>query len=431
MPEKARILLISHGHPDFSPGGGEIAAWTLFQGYKNRPEVEKAIFLARLGGECAGAIMRHGENEYLWDQGLRDGFFMEGGNQARAFREFAEFLSAMRPNIAHLHHAAHMGYEILEIIKRVLPEAKIYFTLHEYIPICHNDGQMLKKNGGLCFKSGLAACRKCFPEFEEGDFWQRKRRFQHFFSLVDAFFAPSEFLRQRYIQWGLPPEKIVFQENGLRSLPPCPPRKLGPGGKRGRFGIFGQITPYKGHELVLKALSLLPPAERANVSLEVHGAGFGRVAEKLEKKLRRQYGKLAEEGIVRWLGAYDPSLLAARMEGLDWVLLPSIWWENSPVVIQEAFACGRPVLASRLGGMAEKIRHGADGLLISPCNPQAWADAMLECSGDNALWERLRAGIRPPKGAEEAAAEHLSKMDALFESRKEEKGAEACGNNAR
>jgi glycosyltransferase involved in cell wall biosynthesis len=95
------------------------------------------------------------------------------------------------------------------------------------------------------------------------------------------------------------------------------------------------------------------------------------------------------------------------MAGVDWVTMPSIWWENSPLVIQEAFLCGRPLLVSDIGGMAEKVRHGVDGLHVPAANPRAWADALLRAAEDEPLWDRLRAGIQRPLSHDECAARHL------------------------
>lgn len=407
VKRKKRILVIAHGHPDFSRGGGEIAAYSLFSGYMGNELVEDAFFLARIDGEGNGSIKKYAGNEYLWDRKALGGIFMEGANSTISLRNLAAFLRSTKSDVVHLHHAVHMGYEILEIIRRELPEAIICFTLHEYIPICHNDGQMVKTDGALCFKPGLSACQKCFPDFGEEDFWQRKRRFMHYFSHVDVFFAPSNFLRGRYVEWGIPPEKIFTLENGLRDLPSCPPRKINHSEKRNRFGFFGQITEFKGLELLFRALNLLSANEREKIILEIHGSGCGEKAEKHTRKLMEEYENLAAARVARWIGPYDPTQISGRMNGVDWVVVPSIWWENSPVVIQEAFACGRPVLAANLGGMAEKVRNDVDGLLVSPRNPQAWAEAMLECAEDKALWERLRGGIQKPAGPDVVAAKSM------------------------
>ena len=71
---------------------------------------------------------------------------------------------------------------------------------------------------------------------------------------------------------------------------------------------------------------------------------------------------LIAEGCLRWVGPYELTELAQRMRKVDWVVVPSIWWENSPMVIQEAFVYGKPVICAGIGGMAEKVRDGVDAL---------------------------------------------------------------------
>ena len=84
------------------------------------------------------------------------------------------------------------------------------------------------------------------------------------------------------------------------------------------------------------------------------------------------------------------------MGACDWVVVPSIWWENSPLVIQEAFARGRPVICSDVGGMAEKVADGVDGLHFERGNPASLADTIERAITTPGLWDRLRAGITPP-----------------------------------
>lgn len=412
MSSRPRILVLAHGHPDFSLGGGEIAAYSLFQQYARHPGVEEAFFLARIdrGRTATGGISLHADHEYLWEQQLGNDFFMEGKNLYATLTTFASFIRAVRPDIVHLHHAVHLGYEIIEVLKRCNPRIRLYFTLHEYIPICHNQGQMIKTDGRLCHVSDLDACVRCFPQKSAAAFWQRKRRFQHYFSLIDGFIAPSEFLRQRYIAWGIAPERIRTLENGLRPLPALPPRPMKDSRGRCRFAYFGQITPFKGLPLLLQAISFLPGKLQKRLVLEVHGANLEKQPEDFRTEFETRAAPLEEQGVLRVIGPYEPDRIAERMAGVDWVVVPSIWWENSPVTIQEAFAFGRPVLASNLGGMAEKVRHGVDGLLVAPGNPQAWADALAETCGNNQLWDQLHGGIRKPFSVEESAAAHLQLM---------------------
>ena len=80
----------------------------------------------------------------------------------------------------------------------------------------------------------------------------------------------------------------------------------------------------------------------------------------------------------------------------DWVVVPSIWWENSPLVIQEAFLHGRPVICSDIGGMAEKVRDGVDGLHFRAGDPVSLARTIERATTNPRLWRSLRDGIRDP-----------------------------------
>jgi glycosyltransferase involved in cell wall biosynthesis len=93
------------------------------------------------------------------------------------------------------------------------------------------------------------------------------------------------------------------------------------------------------------------------------------------------------------------------MSTVDWVVVPSIWWENSPLVIQEAFVARRPVICSAIGGMAEKVRHEIDGLHFRPGDPVDLADTMMRA--EKGIHERLSLGIGPVHSMRASAREHL------------------------
>lgn len=412
--KKQRILVMAHAHPDFSLGGGEIAAYNLFKAYQGHDNVEEAWFLARADRRrgLTGSISLRRANEYLWEQAVFDWVRMKAAHQDSLTTWFADLIRALKPTVVHTHHYAHLGLEYLRVIKQVDPTIKIMMTLHEYMAICSNNGQMIKTGGvKLCSRESYDECSFCFPDKTPEDFWLRKHFFQSHFAFVDQFISPSQFLRQRYIQWGLKPERITVIENGQSEEPPLPPRPLAEGETRNRFGFFGQITPYKGLDVVLAALNQMPEAKHKTISLEVHGANLEYQPADYQKKVKDLLDPLIEQGVVHWVGPYQPHEFRARMANIDWMVVPSIWWENSPMVIQEALVSGRPVVCSDIGGMAEKVHHGIDGVHVPVGNVFEWARVLGTLSEMVGQWEILRNAIKKPLSYGESAEAHLSMLN--------------------
>lgn len=417
MKRKHRILVMAHAHPDFSLGGGEIAAYNLFKAYREQPEVEDAWFLGRAdrGRGPTGAISLRRANEYLWEQAVHDWHLMKAVRLDTVLTWFSDLVRALRPTVVHTHHYAHLGLEYLRVIKQVDPTIRIVMTLHEYMAICRNNGQMIKTGSfKLCSRESYDDCRQCFPDKTAEDFWLRKHFFQRHFELVDQFVSPSEFLRQRYIAWGIAPERIVVIENGQSDEPPLPPRPLVEGETRNRFGFFGQINPYKGLDVVLQALHDMPKAQRKKIVLEVHGANLEYQPAEYRQKVEALREPLIKQGVVQWVGPYQPHELRSRMAGVDWVVVPSIWWENSPMVIQEAFVCGRPLLVSDIGGMKEKVRDGIDGIHVPVGNVLRWKDALLRATSPQ-VHEALCSNIVPPLSYRRCAELHMNLINSLYE----------------
>lgn len=408
-----RILVMAHAHPDFSLGGGEIAAYNLFKAYREDTAVQEAWFLARAdrGRGATGQISLRRPNEYLWEQAVHDWHRMKALHQESVVTWFADLIRALKPTAVHTHHYAHLGLEYLRVIKQVDPAIKIVMTLHEYMAICRNQGQMIKTGSfRLCSRSSPDDCSRCFPDTTPEDFWLRKHYFMSHFDLVDEFVSPSAFLKQRYVDWGLNADKITVIENGQADEEPLPPRPLAAGETRSRFGFFGQITPYKGLDVVLEALALLKKEDSDRIVLEVHGANLELQPEEYRNKVERLRAPLMECGVVQWVGPYQPHELRSRMAGVDWVVVPSIWWENSPMVIQEAFVCGRPLVASDIGGMKEKVRDGCDGVHASVGNALQWKAALMSAATSTQNYEALVAGIARPECHRITARRHCDLM---------------------
>ena len=348
-----KIVFISHGHPDLSKGGAEMASWNLYNLYKEHGY--DCLYIARTDTTShGGSVFSSRGDEILLHTGMTNWFICSTNQLKPLFNDLGELLQQIAPDIIHIHHYAHIGIELFPAVRRAVPSAKIVFTLHEFMAICMHNGQMVKKDTlKLCNKAVPSDCHQCFPNHSPGDFFLRKSYLMDQLSYVDAFISPSKFLAQRYVDWGLPEDQIHVLENVLPKLEKKPPRALENGAKRTKLAYFGQINPYKGLDILLKAIPLLPKDIREKIHLDVNGANLDIQTTDFKEKINALLDDVAD--CVDLRGSYEPEQLPNRMAECDWVVIPSIWWENSPVVIQEAINIGRPLLGSNIGGMKEKI----------------------------------------------------------------------------
>lgn len=361
-----RVLVVSHSHPELTKGGAEIAAYNQYLAHAEAaPDTTWFLGCAReANGQHLGAVFSQpfGPNEYVYAAGAFDWFNFS--NMDPAFPEaFRALLAELQPDEVHFHHYINVGVEALLHVKETLPHCHLTMTLHEYLAICHHYGQMVTKPAlHLCHASAPAKCAKCFPERPPEDFFLRKRYIERFFDLVDQFISPSQFLAQRYEAWGVAPERMLVRENIVNLVPslganldvkpsPLPLNGARNSGTTLKVGYFGQISKLKGIGVLLDAAKILEKQDDFSIVFEIHGDDQGQPPE-FQTEFR---GRLAAVGAnVLYLGPYERERVASLMQRVDVVLVPSIWWENSPLVIQEALQSGRAVVCSDIGGMKEK-----------------------------------------------------------------------------
>jgi glycosyltransferase involved in cell wall biosynthesis len=408
-----RILIVAHGHPELSTGGAEVAAYLLFQGLRRVAGIEPHFLawaaaaapdrasgrLARFAGRPDETVIYTSEfNSFLLSQ-----------PSASVLADFTLFLARIDPEVVHFHHYTNLGIEFITAARRHKPNIRLVVTLHEYLAICHHYGSMVKTVGfALCGRATDEDCAACFPGIPASDFARRRQYIQSHFAAVDLFIAPSEFLRRRYAAWGIPASRIIAIENGIDLVRPPPPRRRATGERRAVFGFFGQIHPFKGLLELLAAFEhldrLQPDATKAirliihGVHLELNDAGYVASFEHLLAKTSAR---------VHFAGPYVRRDLYRLMAAVDWVVVPSIWWENSPLVIEEALAHRRPIVCSDIGGMAEKVRPGKDGFHFPVGNSLALARLLARLAADDPVWDRLQTTMRRPATIAAAVARHL------------------------
>jgi glycosyltransferase involved in cell wall biosynthesis len=399
------VLYVVHGHASERPGGAETYALELHEAVRETPRLNP-VLLAATGPPGTGRPSPHAgtlvepvgsdPSQYYFhtDAADYDWFLSTARNKDIYTRHLADFLRAYTPDVVHVQHSLFFGFDLLRQIRRTLPNAALVYTLHEYLPMCHRDGQLLRSDGRPCAGPAPRDCASCFPDHSPQDFFLRERFVKGAFDLVDAFVCPSSFLLEKYAAWGIPREKLILEENGR----PHVPRVSSPADRpRNRIGYFGQFTPYKGADVLMQAVLQIGHAPHAPTgvmpSVVLHGANLEHAPVGFQQTFRELLADTTD--LVRLHGRYRPADLPRLLADVDWVVVPSIWYENAPLVIQEAFQHGRPVICSDIGGMAEKVTDGVDGLHFRCGDPRDLAKVLERAVSSPGLWERLSAGIRP------------------------------------
>ena len=172
------------------------------------------------------------------------------------------------------------------------------------------------------------------------------------------------------------------------------------GERRNRFGFFAQLVDAKGLHVLLEAVTLLRAGGFTDFAVEINGDNIHFATPKRREEIEaflaaEEKLPLAERNVVL-NGSYHHDQLRARMARVDWVVVPSVWWEIFCLVISEAWSYGRPVIASNAGGPAERVSDGVDGLLFELGDARALADTMYRACTEEGLWETLAEGITPP-----------------------------------
>jgi len=410
-----RLLIAAHSHPAITKGGAEIAAWRLYESIAAR-HGWNAWFMGcarEMGGGRVGSVITQpfSENEFVYAPTAFDWF--KFANLDKQYpRELETVLAEVVPDIVHFHHYVNFGVETFLHIRRVLPECRIVLTLHEFQALCNHYGQMVtKQKKSLCYEDSPRECNRCFPEFSRSDFFLRKTYISRFLDLVDQFISPSAFLADRYVKWGVPAAKMAVLENVT-----APAESTGESVPRSedkilRVGFFGQISFLKGIHVALDAARILEDEEVRDIQIEIHGDYMGQ-PEEFQKDFLERLDKAGRN--VRYHGPYDNRRVDQLMRGFDVILVPSIWWENSPVVIQEALRNRRPILCSNVGGMAEKVRDGKDGFHFAVGSAIELAALLGDLAKDREKLKRVAREMRPAEPPERAVERHVELYERLL-----------------
>jgi glycosyltransferase involved in cell wall biosynthesis/MoaA/NifB/PqqE/SkfB family radical SAM enzyme len=425
-----KILQVIHGYPMRYNAGSEVYTQTLCQGLAARHEVhvftrEEDSFgpdyrLRREADPDDPRVRLHVVNVPR----SRDRYRHAGVDS-----RFAESIEEVSPDVVHVGHLNHLSTSLVfEASRMGIP---IVHTLHDYWLMCPRgqflqmhpadpdriwescDGQHDRRCAERCYSRYFSGA----PEDRDHDvaYWTDwvRRRMRHVRAVterIDLFIAPVPYIARRFReQFGLPGRKVVELDYGfdLRRLSGRRRRS----GEPFTFGYIGTHIPAKGIHLLLEAFGTVAAPAR----LRVWGRPQGQDTAALKALGERLPGGAGER--IEWLPEYrNPGIVPQVFDRVDCIVVPSIWVENSPLVIHEALQARVPVITAAAGGMAELVEHETNGLLFHHRDAADLGRRMRRLAGDPEFAAQLgRCGFRgSADGSVPGIEEHVAAIERLY-----------------
>jgi len=354
-----KVLKVIHGYPPYYMAGSEVYTANFCNEISKK--VDLSIF-TRIEDEftkpyyCSES-KENGIRIIRVNKPSRDYTFRSKYQDIRMAKIFEDYLDEIDPDIVHIGHLSHLTIKIVDIIHdKNIP---IIFTLHDFWMMCIR-GQLIRDDYSLCEGPSIKKCKECNMKYftseieaeEEIKIWLKALSKVN--QKIDLFIAPSHFLRDKYIEYGIPVEKIIHMDygfdietvkSGLRII-----------SDKIRFGYLGRVIPVKGIALLIDSFNEL---DHSMAELNIYG--------KLPNSANYLKNRCSNSAI-HFKGCYNYNEISNVLSEIDVLVVPSIWYENSPLVIHEAFLAKIPVITSNLGGMSELVSHEKNGLLFEPGN---------------------------------------------------------------
>jgi len=398
-----RTLLVVHGLPPGHVGGAELVTWRIAR-LLGQGGADVAILHADAALDAqpgvtsrtdAGGVARYGV-------GIRHGL----DDWPATAGALSRVLGLWNPDVVWFHHLSGLTLGMPELL--VAERIPYAVTLHDYWWMCAR-GQLVDATGERCPGPAAERCPACLAPGAPLPFrplarrlasrsWrERQRRTQRLLIHASVRTAPTRHVGRRHEAW-LPDAPVELLGNPPTSIGPVP---LPPASGPLRIGYFGSLLPTKGIETLVTAFAKLPAG---HASLDLFGplpvgAGW--------RGWRQRVRQLAASCGVRLRGPYPPAEVASRLAEVEVVCLPSEWEENAPVVLAEAWAAGRAVVASDIGGIPELLNDRESAILVPAGDAAAWAAALsdadeLRQAARRALASAKRAATSLAQATEEA-----------------------------
>jgi glycosyltransferase involved in cell wall biosynthesis len=342
-------------------------------------------------------------------------------HSVQAHRNIVALIERTRPDLAHLHNIYH------QISPSILPALKdagvpVVMTLHDLKLACPN--YTMRTQGEICerclphryheavrhrcVRGSRLASALCALEA----YWHHHRG--TYLRNVDAFVVPSDFYRRKMVQAGVAAEKVVWIPS-FTHVERYDPAYLG-----------SDYCLYLGRLSAEKGLLTLVEAMRGLDGGKLVVVGDGPLRTRLEETVRTS--KLAHVDILgpRW-GAE----LIELLRGARFTVIPSEWYENCPRSCIESFACGKPVIASRVGGLPEMVVDGETGLLFEPFSVDDLRNKLARLFAAEDLVVAMGRRARAKAEREYCVEAHLRKLLPVYEAVRDGDRPPAAGGGRR
>jgi glycosyltransferase involved in cell wall biosynthesis len=377
---KSRILIV---HNRYQQRGGEDAV------------VEAEVALLRAHGHAVRLYARSNDEVRTM---TRIGVVADTLWSRQTSHDITDRITRFRPDVVHVHNTFPLVSASLYWAASRLGVPVIQ-TLHNFRLLCPQ--AMFLRDGHVCEDClgkipWRAVTRRCYHDSFAHSAVQVAalgvHRVLHTYDTrIDRYIALTAFCRDKFVAGGLPADKIAIKPNFV-DMPPAPATT---GTRRGLL-FAGRLAPEKGTAVLLQALDLAP-------ELEVDVVGSGPDEQRLRQHPR-----------VRMLGWLAPRALYDRMQHAACLVMPSIWYENFPRTLVEAFASGLPVIGSRLGALAEIIDDGHTGLLFETGSAAALAEKMRWALANPQLVSRMGENARAEYDARFTPERNYEQLAAIY-----------------
>ena len=426
-----KVLQVIHGYPMRYNAGSEVYTQGLCQGLAGRHEVH--VFTRQENSflpEYARQDERDPEDPRIKLHVINMARARDGYRHPEVDLAFADLLDQLRPDVVHVGHLNHLSTSLVFAAKqRCVP---IVFTLHDYWLMCPRGQfiQMMSQGAAntwpLCDGQEDRKCAvHCYSRYfgdrgegtgEDVRYWTDwvNRRMSHVRQVcdaVDVFIAPAKYLLRRFRDdFGLGEDKLIYLDYGFH-LDRLAGRQRQPR-EPFTFGYIGTHIPAKGVDHLISAFGRI----RGESILRIWGRERGVETAGL-KALAASLPEAASSR-VEWMGEYrNPDIVPDVFNRCDAIVVPSIWAENSPLVIHEALQAGIPVITADYGGMAEYVRHEENGLLFRLRGVDSLSEQMQRLANDPVLAVRLgrRGYLQSKDGNIPDMKTHVKAMEAIYE----------------